>query len=45
MCSLEIIVGTLLIANQYNGTDTKAQTVNHVTGYEVPVHVSCSSLR
>ncbi len=29
---------------QYNGIFTMAQTVNHIADYEMPVHVSCSSL-
>ncbi len=44
MCSSDIVVGILLIADQHNGTYRKAQTVNHIADYEVPVHVSCSSL-
>ncbi len=43
MWSPNIIVG-ILIADQYNGTYSKAQTVNHIADYEVPVPVSCSSL-
>ncbi len=34
----------LLFADQYNGTYTKAQTVNHIADHEVPLHVSCISL-
>ncbi len=44
MSSPDIIVSILLIADQYNGTYTKAQTVNYIADYEVPVLVRCSSL-
>ncbi len=34
MCSPDIIVDILLIADQYNGSHTKVQTVNHIADYE-----------
>ncbi len=40
MSSPDIIVSILLIADKYNGTYTKAQTVNYIADYEVPVLVS-----
>ncbi len=44
MCSPDIIVDILLMADQYNGSYTKTKTVNHIADYEVPVHISCSAL-
>ncbi len=28
----------------HNGTYAKAQTVNHIVDYEVPIHISCGTL-